>query len=419
MKKLILSFVFIQIFCLSYSQQKPQHFVETADISIAFDTARLHRIDAAYQRLVDEGILPNAVTFVAHKGNIVHYKSFGWRDVDKKIPCRKDDIFRMASQTKAIAVVALMTLFEEGRFQLDENIKKYIPEFENPQVIETYNPIDTTYTMRPAKRDITIRHLITHTSGISAYDAQLSAICAKNGIPPLNTKADITLGEAIRRLAKIPLAHDPGEKFTYGISVDVLGYLIEILSEKSVDVFIKERIFDPLGMQDTYFYLPDNKTDRLVTLYEYTKDKKLQRSNHPVHQTFPYEGARKFFSTGAGLNGTIEDYAKFCQMILNDGEFNGIRILGRKTLEMMRHNGVGDLRGEIGFGMAWDVFREQYAHRSIASTGSSRWGGMFGTDYIIDPKEELILLIYVNVSPNFSGIDPKTLLHNVTYQALK
>lgn len=419
MKKLVLFFIFTQAFCLVNGQQKPQHFNDKADISAYFDTARLHRIDAAYQRLIDEGILPNAVTFVAHKGNIVHHRAFGWRNVDKRIPCQKDDIFRMASQTKAIAVVALMTLFEEGRFQLDENIKKYIPEFENPHVIETYNPVDTTYTTRPATRDITIRHLITHTSGISAYDTRFSAICQKNGIPPLNTKADITLGEAIRRLAKIPLAHDPGEKFTYGLSVDVLGYLIEIISGKSVDVFIKERVLDPLGMNDTYFYLPENKTDRLVTLYEYTGKGELRQSAHPVHQTFPYEGAKRFFSTGAGLNGTIEDYAKFCQMILNDGEFNGVRILGRKTLEMMRHNGVSDLRGEIGFGMAWDVFREQYAHRSIVSTGSSRWGGMFGTDYIIDPKEELILLIYVNVSPNFSGIDPKTLLHNVTYQALK
>ncbi|MDR3286226.1 MAG: beta-lactamase family protein, partial [Prevotellaceae bacterium] len=384
MKKNILFFVFALSFCTMQAQQKPQRFTETADVYKTFDTTRLRRIDSAYQRLINEGLLPNAVTFVAHKGNIIHYKSFGWRDIDAKIPCRRDDIFRMASQTKAIAAVALMTLFEEGRFQLDENIKKYIPEFENPQVIESYNPRDTTYTTRPASRDITIRHLITHTSGISAYDTQLAAICAKNEIPPLNTKADITLGEAIRRLAKIPLAHDPGEKFTYGMSLDVLGYLIEILSGKSVDVFIKERILDPLGMKDTYFYLPDDKTDRLVTLYEYPRNGKLQRSNHPIYQTFPYEGAKKFFSTGAGLNGTIEDYAKFCQMVLNDGEFNGVRILGRKTLEMMRHNGVGNLRGEIGFGMAWDVFRDEYAHRSIASTGTSRWGGMFGTDYIID-----------------------------------
>ena len=419
MKKIILTFTLIFTFFALAAQQKPQHFTEDADISYAFNVERLQRIDSAYQRLINNGLLPNAVTFVAHKGNIVHYKAFGWRDVEKKIPCRRDDIFRMASQTKAIVVVALMTLFEEGRFQLDENIKKYIPEFENLQVIETYNPKDTTYTTRAAARDITIRHLITHTSGISAYDAQLSAICEKNGIPPLNTKANITLGEAIKRLAKLPLAHEPGEKFTYGMSVDVLGYLIEVISGKSLDVFIKERVLNPLGMKDTYFYLPADKTERLVTLYEYPKNGKLKRSNHPIYQTFPYEGAKKFFSPGAGLNGTIEDYAKFCQMILNDGEFNGVRILGRKTLEMMRQNGVGDLRGEIGFGMAWDVFREQYAHRSIASVGSSRWGGMFGTDYIIDPQEDLILLVYVNVSPNFSGTDPKTLLHNVTYQALK
>ena len=419
MKKNILFFISILFFCSALAQEKPQYFTEGVDIYKTFDTARLHRIDSAYQRLIDQGLLPNAVTFVAHKGNIIHYKAFGWRDIDKKIPCQRDDIYRMASQTKAIAVVALMTLFEEGKFQLDENIKKYIPEFENPQVIASYNAADTTYTTRPASRDITIRHLITHTSGIGGYEGQFAAICAKNGIPPLNSKANITLGESIKRLAKVPLIHEPAEKFTYGMNIDVLGHLIEVLSGKSVDVFIKERILDPLGMKDTHFYLPNNKVERLVTLYEYPKGKKLQRSEHPIYQTFPYEGARKFFSTGAGLSGTIEDYAKFCQMILNDGEFNSVRILGRKTLEMMRQNGVNNLRGEIGFGMAWDVFREEYAHRSIASVGTSRWGGMFGTDYIIDPKEELIVLVYVNVSPNHSGTDPKTLLHNVTYQALK
>lgn len=419
MKQIAFTFALVMALmgCCRQESEKPQCFT-TPETPSGFYKERLSRIDSAFQRAVDDGLMPHAVTFVAQNGEIVHYKAFGYRDIEKNIPCQKDDIFRMASQTKAIAVVGLMTLFEEGLFQLDEPIKKYIPAFENPQVLVAYNAKDTTYTVRPAKRDITIRDLMTHTSGIS-YEGNHWAIMKKANVPPLNTLEPYVLGEVVDRLSKLPLAHDPGEKFTYSMNIEVLGRLSEILSGQSIDLFLKERIFDPLGMNDTYFYLPEDKADRLVTLYTYPQGGALQRSEHPIHQTYPIAGAKTFFSTGAGLSGTIEDYAKFCQMILNEGEFNGHRILGRKTIELMKQNNVKDLRGDIGFGLAWDVFRPQYAYKNIVSEGSMRWGGMFGTDYIIDPKENLIVLMYVNLQPNFSGLNPKTLMHNVTYQALK
>lgn len=399
-------------------EEKPQHFTHNPDISDAFDTARLKRIDNAFQHVIDMGLAPHAVTFVAHKGRIVHYKAYGWRNKEKGIPCQKDDIFRIASQTKAIAVVGLMTLFEEGRFQLDEPIKKYIPAFSNPQVLVSYDTKSGRYTTRPAKCDITIRHLITHTSGIS-YNGVHWEIARKAGVPPLNSLDSITLEEMVNRLARLPLEHDPGERFTYSMNIDVLGRLAEILSGQDVYTFLKERVLEPLGMHDTYFYLPDDKADRLVTLYEYPEGGPLIPSSNVLYQTYPVAGAKTLYSTGAGMSGTIEDYAKFCQMVLNGGEFNGHRILGRKTLEMMQQNGVGDLRGEIGFGMAWDVFRPENAHNTIVSEGSMRWGGMFGTDYIIDPAEDLIVLMYMNLQPNQTGVNFKTLLHNVTYQALK
>ncbi len=398
--------------------EKPQQLVYGADVSDAFDMERLNRIDSAFQWYVDEGYMPHAVTMVVHKGRVVHNKAFGWRDKEAGIPVETTDIFRMASQTKAIAVTAIMTLFEEGKFQLDEPIKKYLPEFANPVVLDTYDAKTGEYTSHPAKRDITIRHLITHTSGLS-YGGDFMKICKAKGIHPLNALEDITLRENVRRMGDMPLAHEPGEGFTYSMNIDVLGAMAEVISGLDFYTFIKERVLDPLGMNETSFYLPEDRVERLVKLYMYPVGGPLQLSNSELYQTYPYAGAQTLYCPGAGLCGPIEDYAKFCQMVINGGEFNGKRILGRKTLEMMQKNGTGDMRGEIGFGMAWDVFTPENAHNTIVSEGSMRWGGMFGTDYIIDPSEDLILLMYVNNMPNLSGYNAKTLMHNTVYQALK
>ncbi len=416
----------------------PQSFTVNADISDKFVVERLSRIDSAFQRYIDNGYMPHAVLMVVQDGRIVHHKAYGWRDIENRIPCQRDDFFRIASQTKAISVVALMTLFEEGRFQLDEPIKKYIPEFRNPQVLVSYDQKTGNYTTRPAKRDITIRHLITHTSGI-CYDGVFDKILREQGVAAHNTLDSITLQENVRRMARVPLRHDPGDDFTYSYNIDVLGALAEIISGQDFDSFVRERVLEPLGMNNTFFHLPADKKDRLVRLYCYTQsadDKeastlphgmayagdqrgRLHLSDSELYQTFPYAGAQTFVSPSAGMVGTAEDYARFCQMVLNNGEFNNHRILGRKTLEMMQKNGVGDMRGEIGFGMAWDVFTPQNAHNTIVSEGAMRWGGMFGTDYIIDPEEQLILIMYQNNMPNLSGYNAKTLLHNVVYQALK
>ena len=422
MKKNVFLFIILAtgISCFGQKASTPQAFVYSQHIAATFDSNRLARLDSVFQKLVDNGTIPHAVTFVAHHGKVIHNKAFGWRNIEDKIPCQKDDYFRMASQTKAITAVAVMTLVEEGKILLDEPIKKYIPEFENPRVLVSFNELDSTYTSLPADKDITIRHLLTHTSGISyGNGSPLGKIFAKKGIPPLNTLENKTLGEVVRTLATCPLEHDPGEKFTYGMSLDVLGYLIEVVSGKPVDQYFKERIFEPLGMNNTFFYIPKGKENRIVTLYQKDKNSALIPNPSKLYQTYPYSGAQTMFSTGAGLSGTIEDYAKFCQMILNGGEFNGKRILGRKTVELMCKNQVKDLRGEIGFGLAFDDFRSEYSHESIASEGSMRWGGMFGTDYIIDPKEDLILLFYINLQPNNTGQDFKVLFHNLVYQALK
>ena len=420
---ILLCILFSTVYTSIYAQYpkkdgfKPQNFVEKID-SNDIIAERLCRIDTAFQRAVDQGILPQAVTLVIHKGNIIHYKAYGWRNIEKKIKCEKDDIFRIASQTKAISVCALMTLWEQGLFRLDDPIKKYIPAFENMQVLDSFDVTTRKYTTRPAKRDITIRDLMTHTSGI-CYNGVHWDIAIDSGVPPLNSLEKITLEEVVNRIAKLPLAHDPGEKFTYSMNIEVLGRLAEILSGKPIDKFLKETIFDPLGMTDTYFYLPKEKKNRLVTLYTYPEGGPLQKSNHPIYQSYPIAGAKTYCSTGAGLSGTALDYAKFCQMVMNGGEFNNHRILGRKTIEMMMRNNVHDLRGEIGFGLAWDVFRPQYVYKPVVRGGASRWGGMFGTDYIIDPAEDLIVIMYTNFEVNGTGVNFKEMLHNTTYQTLK
>lgn len=431
------------------SPEKPQCLVYNADCSDAFYIDRLALVDSAFSHYIDKGYMPHFAGMVIHDGRVVYEKAMGYRDIEKQIPCQPDDIFRLASQSKAIITIAFMTLVEEGKVQLDEPITKYFPEYAHPVILDSYDAKTGTYTTHPASKSLTIRHFITHTSGL-CIDGYFDKIATQLDVPTHMSYDDISLTEAVRRMAKMPLKHEPGEAFTYACNTNVLGALCEVITGQDIYSFIKERVLDPCDMHDTYFYVPEEKQDRLVTLYYYPR--KTQKANlgathaatfssaagdveaedmatedtpadlkraEGIYQDFPYTGAKRFCSPSAGLCGSIQDYAKFCQMILNGGTFNGHRVIGRKTLEMMQKNGVGKMRGEVGFGMAWDVFTPEYAHRTIISEGSMRWGGMFGTDYIIDPSEKLIILMYQNNMPNLSGYNAKTLMLNTVYQALR
>lgn len=404
----------------------PQKFVNNVSVDkTGFSGERLIYIDSMINKYVAEGILPNAVTFVACNGTVVHHKAYGWRNMEKKIPLEKSDIFRIASQTKAITSVALMTLYEKGKFVLDDPISKYIPEFKNPQVLipDSFNEKDTTYTTRPAQKEITIRHLLTHTSGICygiLGGGVGNKIFAKEKIPAVNSLDNITIEQAVKKIARMPLMNDPGAAFLYGMNTDVIAYLIEVLSGKPFDIYMRETVLDPLGMNDTYFYLPSDKAKRLVTLYSSAKDGLVFHQNKS-YQYYPVEGAKTFLSGGAGLCGPVEDYAKFCQMMLNGGTFNNKRILGRKTVELMTMNQIGDLFiwGNVNkFGLGFELTTEKGAAEHLKSQGSYKWGGMYYTDYLIDPKENLILLFYTNVQP-YQGPKVHELFHNLVYQALK
>lgn len=382
---------------------------------------RLTRIDNTLNEYVNKGYIPGAVAIIVRNGKIVYEKSFGYSDVENKTPLKNDNIFRIASQSKAITSLAVMMLWEEGKFSLDQPISDFIPEFKNPKVLATFNEKDSSYTTTPAKSEITIRQLITHSSGIDYAgigSKEMKAIYAKAGVPSGIGNNDMVLGDKMKILGKLPLKHNPGEQWTYGLNNDVLGYFVEILSGMSFDEFLRQRIFKPLGMNDTYFYLPKEKHNRLVSLYE-GKDGKLVKAAARVYDkvdpNYPNtEG--KYFSGGAGLSSTVEDYAKFLQLFLNKGEYNGVRLLGRKTVELIMTNQLqAPITTRYGLGFGLETADNDY--QSVYSLGTFSWGGAFNTHYWADPKEKLIGLIFTNIynTPHWAiGDRYKTLV----YQAI-
>jgi CubicO group peptidase (beta-lactamase class C family) len=378
------------------SQQKSPPLIPGKPEEVGLSPERLARIDAMLEKAVSDGEIPGVVALVARKGKIVYYKAFGEADHQSGRKMNTDDIFRIASQSKAITATAVMMLWEEGKFRLDDPISKYIPEFKNPLVLKKFNNRDTTYTTVPAKREITIRHLITHTSGIgygAIDDEPFTMIYEKAGITDLFTTEPVTIAESVKKLAKLPLHHDPGEAYTYSEGLDVLGYFIEVISGMPFDRYLREHLFDPLGMQDTWFYLPVDKAARLVAVQE-RKNGIWQRFPVTFYDPdYPVKGARTFFSGGAGLSCTALDYATFLQMYLNNGEMNGTRILSRTTVNTIMCNQTGDLwqRKGMYYGLAFGVLDEKgEAQGGQGYAGAFDWGGYFNTQYFADPQEQVI-----------------------------
>lgn len=366
--------------------------------SAGMSSERLASIDAMAGKLVDEGNLPGMVALVAREGKIVYLKSFGAANAEGE-PLRTDHIFRIASQTKAITSTAVMMLWEAAKFRLDDPIAQYIPEFTGPQLLDTYDEESGEYTTKDATGEITIRQLLTHSSGIGygviSEDPRFKRIYEEAGIVDLVTTENYTIEENVKKLAKLPLHHNPGEAWTYSLGLDVLGYLIEIVSDMKFDRFLRTRIFDPLGMSDTWFFLPDDKTDRLVDVL-HKKDGGWKK--YPVtfyDPDYPRTGAKTFFSGGGGLSSTARDYAAFLQMYLNGGELNGVRILSRTTVDVIMANQLVDpvlFGGENSDqGLAFAVVTSKGQSRGGAgSEGTFQWGGYFNTTYWADPRENMI-----------------------------
>ncbi len=406
MKRLISVLFFVFIFLTSFSQtksvQKSSPLTEAAPESAGVSSERIARIDKMCNEAVAEGQVPGIVSLVARNGKIVHWKAYGMADNSTGKELKRDDIFRIASQTKAITATAVMMLWEEGKFRLDDPVSKFIPEFKNPKVLTSFSSSDTTWNGVEANREITIRNLLTHTSGVGYGvidgDERFRMIFGKAGITDAFTTENVILSENIKKLAKMPLHHHPGEGYTYSEGLDILGYLVEVLSGIPFDKFLKERIFDPLGMKDTYFYLPDDKASRLVTVQRKGENGEWKKVPYSFYDSdYPVKGAKTFFSGGGGLSGTAKDYAIFLQMYLNGGEYNGIRLLSRTTVNLIMGNHTGSLfPGHNSYhGLAFGVVTSEGENRGgTGSKGTFDWGGYFNTQYFADPNENIIGIIF-------------------------
>jgi CubicO group peptidase (beta-lactamase class C family) len=388
-------------------------------------SSRLATLDQFIQNYIDGGRLNGATAIVVRDGKIVYHKALGYSNVEKKIPMQKDHIFRIASMTKPIVSVAAMMLWEEGKFGLDDPLSKYIPAFGKPQLLDKFYPNDTTFTTRPAKNQITIRHLLAHTSGIGYPQIGsnfANAIYAKHKISGGIGTPNALLKDNINSVAALPLFNEPGENFLYGLNTDVLGYLVEVISGMTLDKFLEQRIFTPLGMKDTYFYLPESKRARLVPFYKQDDQGKVLPSTTGAIPNFPLENG-KYFSGGAGLSSTAYDYAIFCQMLINGGSFNNVRLLSPHTIKMMTTNQIGDYvmfnspDDMRRFGLGFGLYLDKATIRTPMGYGSYGWDGMFASHFWIDPKNKLVVVLMRNVwpSPDWDFGDRS---RAVVYQAL-
>ena len=395
-------------------------------VGTGFIESRLQRIDDAINLEISRGKIPGAVALVIRDGQVAYFRSFGFADVASKTPMQNNSIFRIASMTKAVTSVAAMILYERGLFQLNDPVSKYIPEFTDMKVVSSVDDEGNLSATAAAKKPIRIIDLLSHTSGISYpfIPSSVQKSYVEAGIIDGVTSKAMVLSSQMMVLAKQPLLFEPGSKFAYGLGVDLLGYLVEVVSGETLDRFFAEEIFTPLGMQDTYFYLPEDKADRLVTLYADVDGKGLivsQGDESSIildNPLYPIDGARTYFSGGAGLSSTAHDYGRFLQMLLNGGELDGVRILGRKSVELM-HTSRADLDDDqvADFGLGFAVIGDLGKTGALGSPGAYSWGGAFLTSYWVDPQEQLIGVFMSQVRPVKSDLDKK--FSTLVYQALQ
>ncbi|MFL2996917.1 MAG: serine hydrolase domain-containing protein [Cytophagales bacterium] len=365
---------------------------------------RLKKIDDIISEDIKENKIPGAVVLVGNEDEIIFERAYGIKNPDTNEKYNTDDIFRIASMTKAITSVGILKLWEEGKIGLDDPIDKYIPKFENIEILESFNNEDTSYTSKISTKKITIRQLLTHTSGIgygfidgnksikSIYHKRKQSFM-KNGVLCFCDE-DITIGETIENLADVPLHHEPGERFTYGIGLDVLGYMIEIVSGKKLDEFFRDEIFTPLDMNDTYFYLPKEKENRLVPVLTKKDDEWVIFEDDRFNVNYPIEGKRKFFAGGCGLSSTVQDYYKFLTVFLNDGKFKGKSFISKQTNDLIFQNQLPESFG-FGVGLAFGIVLEKdLKNGGTGSEGTISWGGYWNTSFFADPEDKYIGLIY-------------------------
>ena len=392
--------------------------------SLGLSSERLNLIGTTVQREIDQKHIAGAVTLVMRHGKVAWLKAQGASDREAGKPMQPDSIFRICSMSKAITSTAVMMLYEEGRFLLDDPVSKYIPEFKNPKVL--VKPANGAPYTIPATREITIRHLLTHTSGLTyTWNADLGQIYKDAHVADGLSPYDGTIGDSVKRLAGLPLLFNPGARFEYSLGVDVLGYLVEVISGMPFDQFLRTRIFEPLGMHDTFFYVPDDKLDRLATAYVWDDKEGLKRfPEKPIVEgtfsytaDYPYHGPRKLFSGGGGMSSTAPDYARFCQLMLNLGKSGSVRLLSRKTVELMTHDQLGKIGPDQGFGLGFGINGVKTPLAELGSPGEYNWGGFFYTEFNIDPKEDMITVFMAQLHPT-GGLTLANVFQVLAYQAI-
>ena len=398
-----------------------QGLIHAAPEDVGLSSERLARLTAVLQDHVDAGRLPGAVALVARRGRIAYLEAVGYRDMESNAPLTTDAIFRIASQTKALASVGVMLLQEEGRLLITDPVGKYLPEFMETTVAQPNG--EGGYDVVASKRPITIRDLLTHTAGIGYGGGPAAGQWDAAGITGWYfADRDETVGDVMARLAALPLDAQPGEAWVYGYNTDILGAMIEKISGRTLGEFLRARLLGPLGLDDTHFFLPEAKVDRLATVYSSTADGGIERAPDPGHmvgQGAYVDGPRKSYSAGAGLLSTATDYATFLQMMLNGGTFAGQRVLSRKTVESMTVDHLGDIpfRPGQGFGLGFSVVEDPAALGLPASVGEYGWGGAYHSTYWVDPAEELVVVYLTQLIPA-RGVDDHGQLRALVHQAI-
>lgn len=386
-----------------------------------FSKERLEAIPPMLQRYVDEGRIPGVVTLVLRDGIVVHQSAIGWADREGRKPMRADTLFRIASQTKALTSVAILQLMERGKLSLSQPAGEFIPTFAKTTVAETQ---DGTTKIVPAKRAITIRDLLTHTAGISyGREAAVASQYEAKGLGPAAGNGwyfadkNETVCDAMDRLGTLPFVAQPGEDYVYGYNTDVLGCIVERVSGQTLDQYFRQNIIEPLGMVDTFFYVPTGKRDRLAAVYGSVNGRAERAPEGSKGQGHYVDGPRRGFSGGAGLVSTARDYARFMEAIRRGGELEGKRILAPRSVALMRTNQIGDLHSTNGLGYGYGFqTTDRYGANGMETPGSFGWSGAYGSFYRVDPQERLTTIYMIQLMPNQTDVRER--FAAMIYQAL-
>jgi len=422
MRKISILFLFL-IFIYSCTYQ------ETSDLfrfvppdELGFSSGLESDLDQLFEQFIYDEKIAGAVALIARNGQIAIEKAWGWQDRENERPMEAHHLFRIASMTKAVTSLAILQLYEQGLLDFQDPVEHYIPEFTNPQVLVSFDEETGVYETRPASRSITIHDLLTHTSGI-AYNftrPELASIYESENIPALIAEPGVTIAQTMTRLGPLPLAHDPGEAYSYGLNTDVLGLVVEVVSGLSLADYFNHFIFEPLGMNDTGFYLPGRHND-LTAMYSIQNGELVRFSDESgtLNANFPVQENLTYYAGGAGLTSTARDYFIFLQAILNGGEWNGTRIISSYTLNYLKTDqmlGIWD--DQDGFSYGFRITSEAGAGAGMRPPGSLSWGGAFQTTYWIDPVNEMVVVLMTQVLPSPYSEEIYNRFESVLYSAL-